>query len=39
MVCSQRNKKRYEDVEQRKKMSEAIKLMWQKRKMSQQLGV
>ena len=39
MICSKRNKKRYENVEQRKKMSEAIKLMWQKRKMSQQLGV
>jgi len=39
IVCSERNKKRYKNPEQRKKLSEAIKLMWQKRKMSQQLGV
>ena len=38
-ICSERNKKRYENVEQRKKMSEAIKLMWQKRKMAKELGV
>jgi group I intron endonuclease len=38
LSCSVRNKKRYEDVEHRKKMSEAIKLMWQKRRMAQQLG-
>ena len=39
LICSERNKKRYQNVEQRKKMSNAIKLMWQKRKMIQQLGV
>jgi group I intron endonuclease len=38
LICSERNKKRYEDVEQRKKISEAIKLVWQKRKMAQRFG-
>jgi group I intron endonuclease len=38
IICSNRNKKRYEDVEQRKKLSESIKLVWQKRKIAQQLG-
>jgi group I intron endonuclease len=37
-TCSERNKKRYSDPEKRKILSEAIKLMWQKRKL-QQLGV
>jgi len=38
IICSNRNKKRYENAEHRKKLSEAIKLVWQKRKIAQQLG-
>jgi group I intron endonuclease len=37
-TCSERNKKRYSDPEKRKILSEAIRLMWQKRK-QQEIGV
>lgn len=37
--CSERNKKRYEDPEKRKIMSEKMKEVWQKRKTQMNLGV
>lgn len=39
LMCSERNKKRYQDPEKRKKLTEAIKLSWQKRKLMYQVGV
>ena len=33
-MCSERNKKRYQDPEKRKVLSDAIKLFWQKRKLA-----
>lgn len=39
LSCSIRNKKRYENPEKRKILSDAIKLMWQKRKQSLVKGV